>query len=80
MLSYKVLGDVFEALIGAIFVDSGGATSVVTGVIYRLLEREFGMSRCVLPLLMLEWMRTCIFCMPDGFMCLYLTSVCFRFI
>ncbi|KAL5106826.1 Dicer-like protein 1 [Taenia crassiceps] len=41
MLSYKVLGDMLEAIIGAIFVDSGGATSIVTGVIYHLLEREF---------------------------------------
>ncbi|KAL5966312.1 Endoribonuclease Dcr-1 [Taenia solium] len=41
MLSYKVLGDMLEAIIGAIFVDSGGVTSIVTAVIYRLLEREF---------------------------------------
>ncbi|CDI97990.2 DiCer Related family member dcr 1 [Echinococcus multilocularis] len=41
MLSYKVLGDMFEAIIGAVFVDSGGVTSVVTGVIYHLLGREF---------------------------------------
>lgn len=46
MLSYKVLGDMLEAIIGAIFVDSGGATSIVTGVIYLLLGREFGMSCC----------------------------------
>ncbi|KAH9278438.1 Endoribonuclease dcr-1 [Echinococcus granulosus] len=41
MLSYKVLGDMLEAIIGAVFVDSGGVTSVVTGVIYHLLGREF---------------------------------------
>ncbi|KAM3183257.1 hypothetical protein ACTXT7_010703 [Hymenolepis weldensis] len=40
-LSYKVLGDMVEAIIGAIYVDCGGVTSVVTSVIYNLLENEF---------------------------------------
>ena len=53
MLYCKVLGDVFEAIIGAIFVDSAGAALVVTSVIYRLLEREFGASISALPMLIL---------------------------
>ena len=44
MLSYKVLGDVLEAIIGAIFVDCGGTMPVITCLIYHLLEREFGAS------------------------------------
>nr|CUU99449.1 hypothetical transcript [Hymenolepis microstoma] len=39
-LSYKVLGDMVEAIIGAIYVDSGGVTSIVTSVIYNLLGNE----------------------------------------
>uniref|UniRef100_A0A5K3FA09 Helicase ATP-binding domain-containing protein n=1 Tax=Mesocestoides corti TaxID=53468 RepID=A0A5K3FA09_MESCO len=44
-LGFKVLGDMVEAIIGAIYVDSGGVTNVVTSVIFHLLEREFGKSR-----------------------------------
>ncbi|KAM7534140.1 hypothetical protein Aperf_G00000110356 [Anoplocephala perfoliata] len=39
-LSYKVLGDMLEAIIGAVFIDCGGVTSIVTGVIYNLLQKE----------------------------------------
>ncbi|KAM7534441.1 hypothetical protein Aperf_G00000113450 [Anoplocephala perfoliata] len=42
MLFYKVLGDMVEAIIGAVFVDCGGVTSIVTSVIYNLMENEIG--------------------------------------
>lgn len=38
----KVLGDVFEALAGAIFIDSGMSLDSVWSVFYRLMEHEFG--------------------------------------
>lgn len=40
-----------EAIIGAIYVDCGGVTSVVTSVIYNLLENEFGKSSSALSIL-----------------------------
>ncbi|KAL7056145.1 hypothetical protein AAHC03_021158 [Spirometra sp. Aus1] len=40
-LSYKVLGDMVEAIIGAVYIDCGGSMPVITSVIYKLLDREF---------------------------------------
>lgn len=39
--SSKILGDVFEALVGAVFVDSGGCMSAVEEVVQRLLVRPY---------------------------------------
>lgn len=36
----KALGDVFEALIGAVFLDSGKSLPIVWKVIYRLMKKE----------------------------------------
>lgn len=36
----KALGDLFEALIGAVFIDSGGSFAVVWKVIYTLMKNE----------------------------------------
>lgn len=40
----KALGDIFEAIIGAVFVDSGFSLDAVWKVIYRLMKQELG--RC----------------------------------
>uniref|UniRef100_A0A0X3Q022 Endoribonuclease dcr-1 n=1 Tax=Schistocephalus solidus TaxID=70667 RepID=A0A0X3Q022_SCHSO len=40
-LSYKVLGDMVEAIIGAVYIDCNGSTPIITSVIYKLLDREF---------------------------------------
>ncbi|VDO04032.1 unnamed protein product [Rodentolepis nana] len=56
-LSYKVLGDMVEAIIGAVYVDCGGNTSIVTGVIYNLLEdniREYSKSPPMDPVRLLH--------------------------
>lgn len=36
----KVLSDIFEALVGAIFLDSGGDLQVVWKVVYRIMHKE----------------------------------------
>lgn len=38
----KVLGDVFEALAGAIFIDSDRSLDAVWKVFYRLMQHEIG--------------------------------------
>jgi len=41
----KVLGDIFEALAGAIFIDSERSLDTVWKVFYRLMQNEIG--KCV---------------------------------
>ena len=38
----KVLGDIFESLIGAIYLDSGKDITLVWRIIYSLLKNEIG--------------------------------------
>ena len=38
----KVLGDLFEATIGAVYLDSGKDLNVVWEVIYRIMHKEIG--------------------------------------
>jgi endoribonuclease Dicer len=38
----KVLGDIFESLIGAIFLDSGKNLQTVWSIIYSLMKTEIG--------------------------------------
>lgn len=38
----KVLGDLFESIAGAVFVDSGNSIDEVWKVFYRLMKNEFG--------------------------------------
>ena len=38
----KFLGDIFESIAGAIFVDSGGSLEAVRNVYYRLMKKELG--------------------------------------
>lgn len=45
-----------EAIIGAIFVDCGGVTSIVTSVIYNLLENELGKACIFLVLLRMTFL------------------------
>jgi len=40
----KVLGDIFEALAGAIFLDSGFSLDTVWKIFYRLMKNEIGRS------------------------------------
>lgn len=39
----KVLGDIFESLAGAVYVDSGMKLDTVWKVFYRLMKKELGM-------------------------------------
>jgi dsRNA-specific ribonuclease len=38
----KVLGDIFESLIGAIFLDSGKDFAKTWQIVYQLMKREIG--------------------------------------
>lgn len=38
----KILGDIFESIAGAIFVDSGFSLDVTWSVFYRLLKPQIG--------------------------------------
>lgn len=38
----KVLGDIFESMIGAVFLDSGKNLRTVWNVIYSLMKQEIG--------------------------------------
>ena len=38
----KVLGDLYESVIGAIFLDSGKNLQTVWNVVYSLMKREIG--------------------------------------
>lgn len=38
----KVLGDLFESIAGAVFVDSGNSIDTVWRVLYRLMKNELG--------------------------------------
>lgn len=38
----KVLGDIYEAVIGAIYLDSKKDLSVVWGIIYSFMHKEIG--------------------------------------
>lgn len=38
----KALGDVFESIAGAIYVDSGNSLETVWKIYYKLMKREIG--------------------------------------
>lgn len=38
----KVLGDLFESIVGAVLVDSGMSIDTVWKMVYRLMKRELG--------------------------------------
>lgn len=38
----KALGDIFESLAGAVFLDSGMSLDTTWGVFYRLMKNEIG--------------------------------------
>lgn len=38
----KALGDIFESLAGAVFIDSGKSLDTVWRVFYRLMKNEIG--------------------------------------
>lgn len=43
----KALGDVFESIAGAIFLDSGMSLDAVWSVYYRIMKNEIGMNNWV---------------------------------